>query len=98
MLLCLMSRVLESPLSEPRAGREGDRPPAGQVLPQEVGQGAQRRGGDVLQCWAGEGRLCGAFHLTEAVKHARSRCVVKDAAFPQGAYITQENQVTLHYF
>lgn len=93
-----MSPVLESPLSEPRAGREGDQPLGVQVLPQEMGQGAQRRGGDILQYEAGEGRLCGAFHLTEAVKHARSRCVVKDAAFPQGAYITQETQVKLHYF
>lgn len=49
MLLCLLSPVLESPLSEPGAGREGDRPLGVQVLPQELGQGAQRRGGDTLQ-------------------------------------------------
>lgn len=49
MLLCLMSPVLESPLSEACAGGEGDQPLGGQVLAQEMGQGARRRGGDILQ-------------------------------------------------
>lgn len=51
---------------------EGDQLLGVQVLSQEIGQWVQRRNGNILQYYAGEGQLCGAFHLTKAVKRACS--------------------------